>query len=478
MSTCAIISLFLLQFSTSVLSQSLIITGVIDATAFGPPALELYARSAIADLSEYSVGVANNGGGTDGSEYTFPSDSISAGSYIYVSSGANGFEIFFGFSETYSNFRINMNGNDAIELFYNGQVIDVFGDINTDGTGQAWEYTDSWAYRVSGSSPGGSTFSIDEWTIEAVGALSGIETNADAIAAGVGFPTGTFSATAGTSPGNDICFASMARTIVDGKGMVAMKDLSVGDKVMTANGKFRTVHAIDHFHKSKPTEFLQIHTSMAHEQPLELSALHMIFLAGKSNPVPASLVKVGDGIQTVNSTESHIVTKINRVVRNGFYNALTEDGTIVVDGVVASTYPSLTGKEHIEVGGVKLMSHQEFVHMAWALIRTVYTMQAFVASAFSLDMGSTEEMMQAEEYFAWYSQIHNFFFEMLQSQNSFFQVMILVSAASILGLLRFFSSQAGVISFVVSVATTMVFSFKRRGVLFHWKAATLKLRNK
>ena len=45
------------------------------------------------------------------------------------------------------------NGDDAIELFCaddgNGmQVVDVFGDINTDGSGTAWDHLDGW-YRKS-----------------------------------------------------------------------------------------------------------------------------------------------------------------------------------------------------------------------------------------------------------------------------------------------------------------------------------------
>ena len=44
---------------------------------------------------------------------------------------------------------ISHNGDDAIELFYNGSVIETFGDINVDGTGQPWEYLDSWAWKDS-----------------------------------------------------------------------------------------------------------------------------------------------------------------------------------------------------------------------------------------------------------------------------------------------------------------------------------------
>ena len=44
---------------------------------------------------------------------------------------------------------ISQNGDDAIELFGpGGDVIDVFGDPNVDGTGEAWEYKDAWARRL------------------------------------------------------------------------------------------------------------------------------------------------------------------------------------------------------------------------------------------------------------------------------------------------------------------------------------------
>ena len=55
---------------------------------------------------------------------------------------------YFGFAPDYTDGAANINGDDAIELFKNAAVIDVFGDINVDGTGQPWEYKDGWAYRV------------------------------------------------------------------------------------------------------------------------------------------------------------------------------------------------------------------------------------------------------------------------------------------------------------------------------------------
>ena len=29
----------------------------------------------------------------------------------------------------------------------NGAVVETFGEIDNDGTGESWEYTDSWAYK-------------------------------------------------------------------------------------------------------------------------------------------------------------------------------------------------------------------------------------------------------------------------------------------------------------------------------------------
>ena len=112
---------------------TLIITGVFDGTLTNglPKGVELYVANDIADLSVYGVGSANNGGGTDGQEFTFPSVSASAGTYIYVSSEASGFTTYFGFAPDYtSSGAMGINGDDAIELFQDGNVIDVFGDIS------------------------------------------------------------------------------------------------------------------------------------------------------------------------------------------------------------------------------------------------------------------------------------------------------------------------------------------------------------
>ena len=179
---------------------NLIITGLIDGPVTGglPKAIEFYALADIPDLSIYGFGSANNGGGSDGEEFSFPADAVAAGTYIWVATEASVFEGFFGFPPTYTdNLAPSINGDDAIELFCNGMVIDVFGDINQDGSGTPWEYRDGWAYRVADTGPDGSFFELSHWTFSGPDALDGFNTNA---AANNPFPIGTFS-----SSSNGIC---------------------------------------------------------------------------------------------------------------------------------------------------------------------------------------------------------------------------------------------------------------------------------
>jgi hypothetical protein len=171
-------------------NASLVITGVIDGPISGglPKAIELYATSNIADLSIYGLGSANNGGGTDGEETTL-SGSASAGDFLYIATESTEFNNFFGFTPDFVGNAALINGDDAIELFKNTSVIDVFGDINVDGTGQLWEYIDGWAYRVSGTGPDGSSFDLLNWTFSGINALDGETSN---VTASTPFPLGTY----------------------------------------------------------------------------------------------------------------------------------------------------------------------------------------------------------------------------------------------------------------------------------------------
>ncbi|MEM7581754.1 MAG: Ig-like domain-containing protein [Acidobacteriota bacterium] len=198
----------LLLSSSPLAAQDLIITGAIDGPLSGgiPKAVELYAVNSIPDLSIYGFGSANNGGGTDGEEFTFPAVPVAAGTFMYLASESTAFTSFFGFAPDFTDSSANVNGDDALELFESGVVIDTFGEINVDGTGQPWEYLDGWAYRVDLSGPDGATFNLANWTFSGPNALDGETTNGTAVTP---FPLGTY--TSGTAPA-----ALLISGVVDG----------------------------------------------------------------------------------------------------------------------------------------------------------------------------------------------------------------------------------------------------------------------
>ncbi|MCP4846446.1 MAG: hypothetical protein GY899_00680 [Verrucomicrobiaceae bacterium] len=138
---------------------SLVIAGVSDGDLPGgqPRAIFLQTATPIADLSLWGVGVANNGGGTDGQEFTFPSISAAAGDVFVLAANANS-QAFFqnNFSDPFIYFIDSdfvVSGDDAIEVFQGGGVFDVFGDPDIDGTGEDWEYKDGFALRLPNTNP-------------------------------------------------------------------------------------------------------------------------------------------------------------------------------------------------------------------------------------------------------------------------------------------------------------------------------------
>lgn len=212
----SLVATALLAFASqaSAAHLSLIVTGVFDGPLAGgePKVVELYALEDIPDLSRWAVGAANNGGGTDGPENIL-SGAAPAGTFIYIiddnQSGNPAFTDFntyfagqvpvgsllFDSNAGTSGGAAAINGDDAIEVFFDVAdddsftvVGDVFGDINVDGTGEAWEYLDGWAYRKNATfatdpdmdptTP--SPFVVSDYTYSGIDANDGETLNATA----------------------------------------------------------------------------------------------------------------------------------------------------------------------------------------------------------------------------------------------------------------------------------------------------------
>lgn len=143
-----------------------------------PKGVELTATGPIADLSAYQIIGAFNGNPPpdNPNQRLRLSGSATAGQRIYVASEIAGAEAYFGFAPDFpAASRVSVNGNDAMVLYRDGVVHDVYGEIGVDGAGTAWDYEDGLAVRDPGLGPS-VTFEIDDWIVSK-GGLADCETN-------------------------------------------------------------------------------------------------------------------------------------------------------------------------------------------------------------------------------------------------------------------------------------------------------------
>lgn len=150
-------------------------------------AVEVFVLRDIVNLSQYGVGIANDGEGTDGQEFTFPPIPALAGSHLSISFETTNYNDFFEENPDFVSTAIDIDGNDAVELYFGGTVIDVFGDVAYTPPGDmdpplVWDYTLGWAYRIGDTGPDGNTFIEDSWFYSTPGALDGEDTNTAALA--------------------------------------------------------------------------------------------------------------------------------------------------------------------------------------------------------------------------------------------------------------------------------------------------------
>lgn len=160
------------------------ITGVLDGGLTGgvPKAVELYVYGT-EDLTGWSVKNYNNGyttvsntttlSGTYTNEFVYVTctqtnpSSMTVFNTIWGSLGGDFLNVLGGDSP-------NTNGDDAIALHdASDAIVDVYGVIGEDGTGKAWEYTDSWAIKNddAADSP---IFNVLSWTIAPLNSTDGM----------------------------------------------------------------------------------------------------------------------------------------------------------------------------------------------------------------------------------------------------------------------------------------------------------------
>lgn len=160
-----------------------------------------------------------------------------------------------------------------------------------------------------------------------------------------------------------ICFAGdVSVDVQDHRGSILMKHLSIGDKVHVGNNRYEPVYSFGHYDAKASATFLKIQTSAA--TPLLVSADHMVKVQSRGF-VPASNLAEGDKL-IVGSTGGAdiLVTSIHTVTAKGVFAPFTPSGTIVVNGILASSFVVLDGSQlnSLSIIGSLQLSHQWLAH--------------------------------------------------------------------------------------------------------------------
>ena len=146
-------------------SPGIMLTGVFRGDIGGtePSSIELYALEDIPDLSVYGIEIARDGDKATGKDYTLKAVSLDSGNYYTISSNAVYQKSWFSTESDQENILSYFDGDDAIVLYKNNDIIDVYGVPGKDGSGEVWEYTLGWAYRKDGRIYS-TVFNINDWT--------------------------------------------------------------------------------------------------------------------------------------------------------------------------------------------------------------------------------------------------------------------------------------------------------------------------
>lgn len=164
----------LLAFPFQGFSQSVIISEVADPSdEYQARFVELYnPTSSSVDISGWDLRRYANGN-TSSCDATIPSStSIPAGGTYVIARDASVFNNNFSCSPELESGCITGNGDDTYELYDGSSVVDIYGEVGVDGTGEAWEYEDAIAERNSNVCSGNTTWTSSEWTITDPGGTS------------------------------------------------------------------------------------------------------------------------------------------------------------------------------------------------------------------------------------------------------------------------------------------------------------------
>lgn len=150
------------------------------------------------------------------------------------------------------------------------------------------------------------------------------------------------------------CFSGASTVHVQDAGVVSMDQLQIGDMVLTKGNKYEPVYSFGHHKIDRRAEFLRIF-SAGTDKPTEVSREHLLLSVGPTGNkgvwIPAEMLKVGDMLFKGGDSGSLVaITKIRTATLQGVFAPFTKSGTVVVNGIVASSYIGYQQSEYLMIG--------------------------------------------------------------------------------------------------------------------------------
>lgn len=158
----------------------------------------------------------------------------------------------------------------------------------------------------------------------------------------MGQATASVTASSSATPSRDnssantsgsVCFPSDAKVVREGWETVRISEVRISDRLLTQGGRFSAIMMSSHNDTSAWSAFVTLQTSSGFA--VTLSGSHYIPTA--TGLQTAKHIVVGD-VLTLWNGETDTVAHKGSVWKVGLHNPHTTDGTIVVDGVLTSTF--------------------------------------------------------------------------------------------------------------------------------------------
>mmetsp|Transcript_13699 Transcript_13699/g.20864 ORF Transcript_13699/g.20864 Transcript_13699/m.20864 type:complete len:431 (-) Transcript_13699:129-1421(-) len=240
------------------------------------------------------------------------------------------------------------------------------------------------------------------------------------------------------------CFSGTTLVVVEhsSKGLVEMRHLKIGDAIKTASGNYEPVYSFAHYDPQATSQLLEIDTS-SDEKPLQVTLSHLLFVKDKGI-IPASAVQLGDKLMLAgNGSQVTTILSLKQVqVSSGLFAPLTLSGTLVVNGIVASSFIALMTEETF------LWNHWHWLSHAFELPhRLVCHNLGNKCLSETYKQGISNWMYHPMKMAQW----------VLQRSSPLMQTVLLTSVVVVLSLLwgmeQLFSSACGYVGFVVAILT-------------------------